>query len=902
MNLKAAGGTGGLQRLPFSIRILLENVLRNFDGELVTEEHLQSILNWEKTQGQAVIPFMPARILMQDFTGVPAVVDLASLRSEIKRRGAAPSTINPRIPVDVVIDHSVQVDYFGSRRALEKNVELEYRRNGERYRLLKWAQNAFDHFSVLPPGKGICHQVNLEYLARVVTERNGMLLPDSLVGTDSHTPMINGLGVLGWGVGGIEAEAAMLGRPLYFTLPEVVGVKLSGTLPPGVTTTDLVLTLTEYLRRENVVGRFVEFFGDGVTALSIPDRASIANMSPEFGSTVSYFSIDRKTLEYLGNTGRDIHLIDAVERYARENLLWGGDERRMERGEYEEADVSDTQIAYTRTLDLRLEEVEPSLAGPGRPQDRISLSRLKEKAHSLFEEDEGRPFPEESAEAAAEHLEADIRNGSVVIAALTSCTNTSNPDAMLAAGFIAKKAVGLGLRPARWVKTSLAPGSPTVSDYLRDAGLLPYLEALGFHVVGYGCTTCIGNSGDLSPAVTERIRRGDIKTASVLSGNRNFEARIHPDVKLNFLASPPLVVAFALAGRIDIDTEKDPLGVDPNGEAVYLRDLWPSSEDIREAKRGILHPELFKETYDQVYRGDPRWGELAAAESEVYRWQDDSTYIREAPFFIDLPDKPSVSKRIENARALLVLGDSVTTDHISPAGRFSAASPAGEYLRSLGLDTESFNSYGSRRGNHEVMMRGTFANVRLQNRLVSRPGGFTRCFPDNPEEAPEETTIWEASCRYARRGTPLIVLAGKEYGSGSSRDWAAKGPALLGVKAVIAESFERIHRFNLVGMGILPLQFMAGESAETLKLTGRELFTLELPQLPPQPGAVLEVGVKNKAAEGRSPKGRSPKGGAQRSFSVLLRLDSRIESEYWMNGGVLHYVLRERIKNPEKAE
>ena len=873
------GDAAKVHRLPFSIRILLENVRRNYDGRLYTDEHLRALEQWAEYQGKVDVPFMPTRILMQDFTGVPAVVDIASLRSEATRRGKPAETIQPRIPVDVIIDHSVQVDHYGSTRAYDKNVELEYERNAERYRLLKWAEGAFEGFSVLAPGMGICHQVNLEYLGEVVHDDGVRLYPDSLVGTDSHTPMINGLGILGWGVGGIEAEAAMLRRPLYFTLPEVIGVRLRGSLRPGVTTTDLVLTITELLRREQVVGKFVEFFGEGVKRLGVPDRATIANMSPEYGCTVTYFPIDERTVEYLRATGRDESHIEKVESYARERLLWNS---------------GNDQIDYTRVVDVDLGEIRPSVAGPSRPQDRIELDQLSLKVGELTGV-EPRSAGRGPGEDESELTDGKLSDGDLVIAAITSCTNTSNPDVMLAAGLLAKRAVEFGIRPNPHVKTSLAPGSPVVTRYLERAGLLPYLQALGFHVVGYGCTTCIGNSGDLSRPIAEEIARKGLNVAAVLSGNRNFEARIHPEVKLNFLASPPLVVAFALAGRVDIDMTGDPLGRDPNGGPVYLQDVWPSGEEISRLKQEVLDPELFRASYAALFDGDDRWKGLDAPGGEVYEWNTESTYIREVPFFYGLPETPDLPADIRGARALLLLGDSVTTDHISPAGKFGADSPAGRYLRSLGVHPEQFNTYGSRRGNHEVMMRGTFANVRLSNRLASRPGGFTRYMP--PAEGSgvdrnagtgargEELTIWEAARRYAADGVPLVILAGKEYGSGSSRDWAAKGTALLGVKAVIAESFERIHRSNLVGMGVLPLQFMEGESVQTLELTGEELFSIEGLGGQIKPGAPLTV--RAGVAPGKAL--------SERTFEVKARLDSSVEIDYWRHGGVLQYVLRQYL-------
>ncbi|MFW6360252.1 MAG: aconitate hydratase AcnA [Spirochaetota bacterium] len=884
--------------LPFSIRILLENILRNHDGRFFTDRHIKVAADWQRQQGQVDVPFLPARVLMQDFTGVPAVVDIASLRSEMERRGLDAEKIQPLLPVDVVIDHSVQVDYYGTTRALRANVRREYQRNSERYRLLKWAQSAFSDFSVLPPGMGICHQVNLEYLAGVVSERGGTLLPDTLVGTDSHTPMVNGAGVLGWGVGGIEAEAAMLGQPIYFTLPEVIGVHLEGALRPGTTTTDLVLYITETLRKEGVVGKFVEFSGEAVSKLGVPDRATLSNMSPEFGCTVTYFPIDQRSIEYLELTGRSAEQIEIVEKYAKANLLWrSGSER----------------IQFSKLIKIDLNEVQPAVAGPKRPQDRIVLPQLKQRVAELLAgdtdesdesdgsaeaaaaksvsvaesaasrrpEDEGWQIPPGDKKVNIHTTESDlerIKDGSVVIAAITSCTNTSNPEVMVAAGLLARRAVEYGLRVPDWVKTSLAPGSRVVSDYLRLTALLPYLEALGFHVVGYGCTTCIGNSGDLPPRIDAEVKRRDLQVASVLSGNRNFEARIHPDVKMNFLASPPLVVAYALAGRVDIDITREPVGYDPNGEPVYLHELWPAPDEIRKLVQTVVVPKLFNQSYAGLYAGDELWQRLDSPEGSAYAWDPDSNYIREAPFFEDLPIEPAAPAPIKAARALLLLGDSVTTDHISPAGKFSVDSPAGRFLSERGVDEAQFNTYGSRRGNHEVMIRGTFANVRLKNYMVEQAGGFTLLLPGE-----EEVTVYEAAQEYQRRGVPLVVLAGKEYGCGSSRDWAAKGAALLGVRAVVAESFERIHRSNLIGMGVLPLQFAKGVSWRTLGLDGREEYTIEGVEEGLSPGQRLQV----KAAHTRP-------GGEDDSinFELQCRLDSQVEVEYWRHGGVLNYVLR----------
>ena len=912
-SLKALADQGySIESLPFSIRILLENTLRNYDGFGVTREHIETLLNWQPQPPQKEVPYKPARILMQDFTGVPAVVDLASLRAEYARKGCPPKDINPLIPTDLIIDHSVQVEYFGTLYAFSKNVELEYRRNRERYQLLKWAQKGFSNYRVVPPGMGICHQVNLEYLAQTVIHRDGLAFPDTLVGTDSHTPMVNGIGVVGWGVGGIEAEAALLGQPIYMLVPQVIGLELTGSLPEGATSTDLVLTITELLRRYGVVGKFVEVFGDGLKTLTVPDRATISNMSPEFGCTITYFPVDDQTLEYLRRTARPPEHIDLVERYAKENLLWrSGNE----------------QIQYTHVLRLDLSTVEPSIAGPKRPQDRIALKAAKQTFIQLLQDGYGRQYvpleqrmpwqeetvpeleqwadeggasnggtvqpvavqvpavvqiePEQTA-AGLRSVEIRIGNdefllsdGSIVIAAITSCTNTSNPSVMLGAGLVARKAVERGLEVKPWVKTSLAPGSKVVTQYLERSGLMPFLEALRFHVVGYGCTTCIGNSGQLLAPVAKAVQDYDLVVASVLSGNRNFEARIHPLVKMNFLASPLLVVAYALAGRIDIDFATEPIGYDPNLEPVYLRDIWPTMEEIRDLMHDVLDPNDFRQTYRTIFDGDERWQQLPAPTGELFEWDPNSTYIREAPFFHDLPEEPPALQDIRNARVLLLLGDSVTTDHISPAGAIPPDSPAGQYLIAHGVQPKDFNSYGSRRGNHEVMIRGTFANVRLRNRLVDREGGWTRYHPTG-----EVMTVYEAAMKYKENNIPLLVIAGKEYGSGSSRDWAAKGTALLGIKAVIAESFERIHRSNLVGMGVLPLQFLEGQSAEHLGLQGDEIFDIEGIAEGLTPGKRLRV-VARKSD------------GSTVEFEVLTRLDSEIEIAYYHHGGILQYVLRQ---------
>lgn len=870
-----------ISKLPFSIRILVENALRNYDGLRVTEDNVRTILGWNPTPSDKDIPFMPARVLLQDFTGVPCVVDLASLRAEAARKGKDVTKINPLIPVDLVIDHSVQVEYFGSSGSLGKNVALEYERNAERYQLLKWAQKAFNNFTAVPPGMGICHQVNLEYLSKTVLVRDGVAFPDSCFGTDSHTPMVNGLGVVAWGVGGIEAEAAMLGQPSYFIMPEVIGLKLTGHLPAGATATDLVLAITELLRKEKVVGKFVEVFGDGCDRLSVTDRATISNMSPEFGCTITYFPIDDQTLDYMRRTARPEDHVQTVEQYCKENLLWR---------------TGKEDIAYTRELTLDLGSIEPAVAGPKRPQDRILLKNLDKTVRNIMAESFERahvPVSERFALATAENKPGSMRattiqngemryelsDGAVVIAAITSCTNTSNPSVMLGAGLVAKKAVELGLDIKPWVKPSLAPGSRVVTEYLKKAGLLEYMEALKFHVVGYGCTTCIGNSGALPPHIAKAIDEKDLVVASVLSGNRNFEARVHPQVKMNFLASPMLVVIYALTGRVDIDLYHEPVGTDANGEPVYLADLWPSDEEIAAVRNAVLDPEDYRSNYATVFDGDAEWQALQAPEGQVFQWDAQSTYVKEAPFFQNISMDVNAPQNISGARTLLHLGDSITTDHISPAGSFKPETPAGQYLVERGVARQDFNSYGARRGNHEVMMRGTFANVRIKNLLSSKEGGFTTYLPTG-----EEMTVFEASSRYQEAGIPLVVLGGKEYGSGSSRDWAAKGPNLLGVKVVIAESYERIHRSNLVGMGILPLEYLPGTTAASLGLTGKETFHVHgiseglIPQQKLEVTAVREDG-------------------SQFTFTTQSRLDSQIEVEYYSNGGILHYVLRQFLRD-----
>ncbi|MBO8142453.1 MAG: aconitate hydratase AcnA [Firmicutes bacterium] len=864
-------GVGSVSRLPFSLRVLLESALRHCDGYVVTEEHIRALVGWRPDAvPDQEIGFMPARVLLQDFTGVPAVVDLAAMRSAVARRGGDPQKVNPLIPVDLVIDHSVQVDAFGRPDAYLFNVQKEFERNRERYALLRWAQKAFANFRVVPPGTGIVHQVNLEYLASVVQLRevNGQLtaFPDSLVGTDSHTTMINGLGVLGWGVGGIEAEAVMLGQPYYMLIPEVIGVRLTGELPEGATATDLVLTVTQMLRRRGVVGKFVEFFGEGLNRLPLADRATIGNMAPEYGATVGFFPVDQEVLSYLRMTGRDPQLVDLVERYCKEQGLFRTEE------------TPDPE--YTDVLELDMSKVEPSLAGPRRPQDRVPLVQVRESFRTAlkdyFGKGEPAPAPAREGGVAVQTRQAtDVTHGSVVIAAITSCTNTSNPSVMLGAGLLAKKARERGLARAPYVKTSLAPGSRVVTDYLEEAGLLPYLEELGFHVVGYGCTTCIGNSGALIDEVAQAIKERDLVAAAVLSGNRNFEGRINPLVKANYLASPMLVVAYAIAGTVDIDLQNDPLGYDPEGRPVFLRDIWPSQQEIKDAIARCVRPEMFRERYASVFDGDEQWRGLPVPEGDLYEWDPGSTYVQEPPFFFDMPDRAGKAQDILGARALVMLGDSITTDHISPAGSIQPDSPAGRYLQARGIEPKDFNSYGSRRGNHEVMMRGTFANVRLRNELVpGKEGNWTRYFPTG-----EVMPVYDAAMKYREAGTPVVIIAGKEYGSGSSRDWAAKGSFLLGVKAVIAESYERIHRSNLVGMGVLPLQFLPGENRKTLGLSGEETFHIE--------------GLSGGISPRQRVRIRAVRpDGSEVAFEAVARIDSPVEVDYYLNGGILQAVLR----------
>jgi aconitate hydratase len=896
------------KHLPFSLRILLENLLRTEDGRNVKKEDIRALANWNSnSKADKEIAFTPSRVLLQDFTGVPCIVDLAAMRDAMKQLGGDPTLINPLQPVELVIDHSVQVDEFGTSNALDMNALLEFQRNKERYSFLRWGQTAFRNLAIVPPDTGIVHQVNLEYLARVVFTHESpgkrQAYPDTLVGTDSHTTMVNGLGVLGWGVGGIEAEAAMLGQPVSMLIPLVVGVKLTGRLREGATATDLVLTVTEMLRKHGVVGKFVEYFGPGLRDLPLADRATIANMSPEYGATCGIFPIDKETLKYLRLTGRSTEQIALVEAYGREQGLFH--------------DEKTPEAQYSELLSLDLATVEPSLAGPKRPQDRVVLSQaaesfcdalpalMKPKAAAKtgaipavapitkdrWEQEGGSPAAVGVEDRSVrEHVPVSVKDslkhGSVVIAAITSCTNTSNPSVLIGAGLLAKKAVEKGLTVPMWVKTSLAPGSKVVRDYLEKSGLLPYLEKLKFHVVGYGCTTCIGNSGPLPTEVSEAVDEGNLVVASVLSGNRNFEGRINSEVRANYLMSPPLVVAFALAGRIDIDMRKDPIGNGRDGQPVFLADIWPSSREVEDTIQSSISSDMFSKSYGEVFKGDEHWRGISVPKGETYAWDHASTYIQQAPYFDDMDVKPAPVSEIKKARVLALLGDSVTTDHISPAGSIKKDSPAGKYLQEHGVKPADFNSYGSRRGNHEVMVRGTFANVRLRNKLVSTEGGFTRFLPTN-----EEMSIFDASEKYREVGTPLVILAGKEYGSGSSRDWAAKGPALLGVRAVIAESYERIHRSNLVGMGILPLQFPAGQNADSLKLTGEEVFEITgIRDVVEHFAAGRTVHVKA-AAKDRNPI----------EFEALVRIDTPQEALYYANGGILQYVLRQLLASKPQA-
>lgn len=851
-----------IKSLPYSIRILLENVIRNYDGFAVTEEHLETVIDWKNTAGKKDIPYCPARVLMQDFTGVPAVVDIASIRAEVERKGKDTGKTNPIVPADMVIDHSVMVEHFGNAGAYQKNVDLEYQRNEERYKLLKWGQQAFDNFNVVPPGMGICHQVNLEYLAKGVIERDGYLFPDTLVGTDSHTPMVNGIGVLGWGVGGIEAEAAMLGQPIYMILPQVIGLKISGEMKEGTTATDLVLTITKLLRDYGVVSKIVEVFGPGLANLAVTDRATISNMSPEFGCTDTHWPIDDRTLDYMRKTNRTEAHIDMVESYAKENMLWRDD---------------NAEIEYTDVVELDLGIVEPTISGPKRPQDKILLKEAKQQVNKLLDETGSK---RQSLEISTkDYGDFTLNEASVVIAAITSCTNTSNPSVMIGAGLVAKKALEKGLDVKPWVKTSLAPGSRVVTAYLEKSDLLKELEGLKFYVVGYGCTTCIGNSGDMIDEVQKAVIENDMTVCSALSGNRNFEARIHPNIKMNFLASPMLVVAYALAGTMDFDMNNDSLGDDKDGNPVFLKDIWPSSSEINEVMDRVVTPEDYAKTYATVFEGDDTWKALNAPTGMTYEWDSNSTYIQEAPFFQNISEDVANPENISGAKVLLQLGDMITTDHISPAGKFLPEHPAGKYLVGNDVEQRDFNSYGSRRGNHEVMMRGTFANVRIKNKLASREGGWTTYHPTG-----EEMTVYDASMKYQESGTPLVVIGGKEYGSGSSRDWAAKGTTLLGVGAVITESFERIHRSNLVGMGVLPMQFVDGQTQDTLGLTGDETYDITGIDSNLSPGKLVDVTA-------------TKSDGSRIEFKAQLRLDSSVDIEYYKHGGILNYVLRNFLKD-----
>jgi len=859
--------------LPYSLKILLENLLRTEDGANITADHIKALVDWAPTaEPDTEIQFTPARVIMQDFTGVPCVVDLATMREAVAELGGDPKRINPLAPAEMVIDHSVVIDVAGSADAFEKNVEFEYARNGERYQFLRWGQTAFDDFKVVPPGTGIVHQVNIEYLARTVMTRevNGELqaYPDSCVGTDSHTTMVNGLGVLGWGVGGIEAEAAMLGQPVSMLIPKVVGFKLSGSIPTGATATDVVLTITEKLRKHGVVGKFVEFYGEGVGSVPLANRATIGNMSPEFGSTVAIFPIDEVTLDYLRITGRPQEQIDLVEAYAKAQGLWHN---------------PNVEPRYSEYLELDLSTVVPSIAGPKRPQDRIELSNAKQAFEAALPT--YAPSQSNPAQVAGEDFSVD--HGYVTIASITSCTNTSNPSVMLAAGLLAQKAVAKGLKAKPWVKTSLAPGSKVVTEYYSKAGLTDSLDALGFNLVGYGCTTCIGNSGPLDESISAAINQNDLAVTAVLSGNRNFEGRINPDVKMNYLASPPLVIAYSLAGTMDFDFENDALGQDQDGKDVFLADIWPTPVEVQKTIDESINSEMFTTQYAGVFEGDARWKALPTPKGATFEWDEKSTYVRKAPYFDGMKKTPDAVKDIHSARVLAKLGDSVTTDHISPAGSIKADSPAGKYLTEHGISRVDFNSYGSRRGNHEIMIRGTFANIRLKNQLLDGvEGGYTRDFtqPDAPQ-----AFIFDASANYQRESTPLVILGGKEYGSGSSRDWAAKGTSLLGVRAVITESFERIHRSNLIGMGVLPLQFPAGESADSLGLDGTEIFDIVGIE-------ELNTGTTPKTVRVTAkPSAHSPAGKAGVSFDAVVRIDTPGEADYYRNGGILQYVLRSLV-------
>ncbi|MBU5594185.1 aconitate hydratase AcnA [Amphibacillus sp. MSJ-3] len=869
-------GRGEIDRLPFSIRVLLESLIRQYDGRVITDEHINGLANWGKTD-KTDVPFKPSRVILQDFTGVPAVVDLASLRKAIVDLGGEADQINPEVPVDLVIDHSVQVDQFGTNTALLANMELEFERNAERYEFLHWAQKAFDNYRAVPPATGIVHQVNLEYLANVVHKVENAdgefdVFPDTLVGTDSHTTMINGLGVLGWGVGGIEAEAGMLGQPSYFPVPDVIGVKFTGSMPNDITATDLALKVTQVLREKKVVGKFVEYFGPGLKQMPLADRATISNMAPEYGATCGFFPVDEEAISYLRLTGRSEDQISLVEKYCKENNLWYNSD--------------DPDPEFTELVEINLSELEPSLAGPKRPQDLIMLSDMKKSFNDAITAPAGnqgfgldqKEFDKEVNITHTNGVTTTMKTGSLAIAAITSCTNTSNPYVMLGAGLLAKNAVEKGLKVPEYVKTSLAPGSKVVTRYLQDAGLMPYLEKLGFNLVGYGCTTCIGNSGPLEAEVEEAIIKNDLTVASVLSGNRNFEGRIHPLVKANYLASPPLVVAYALAGTVDIDIKDDPLGFDQNGKPVYFDDLWPSLEEIRDEVSKVVTPEIFKKEYENIFNSNQKWNAIETTDDDLYKWNDQSTYIQNPPFFEKLSKDPESVLPLSNLRVIGKFGDSVTTDHISPAGAIAKDMPAGRYLQENGVTPRHFNSYGSRRGNHEVMMRGTFANIRIKNQLApGTEGGYTTYWPTE-----EVMPIYDAAMRYQEQGTGLVIFAGHDYGMGSSRDWAAKGTNLLGIKTVIAQSYERIHRSNLVMMGVLPLAFPEGVSADSLGLTGRETIDIAIDEsiTPNQ-----KVVVTAKAEDGKVTE-----------FEAIARFDSEVEIDYYRHGGILQMVLRNKLK------
>lgn len=872
----------GVDHLPYSLKVLVENLVRNIDGANITDEQVRELLAWDPAADPShEIQFTPSRVVMQDFTGVPCVVDLATMRDAVKSLGGDPEVINPQVQSDMIIDHSVQIDAYGVENAVEINMDIEYQRNGERYQFLRWGQQAFENFRVVPPGTGIIHQVNIEYLAQVVMRKElskGTTLAylDSCVGTDSHTTTVNGLGVLGWGVGGIEAEAAMLGQPISMLVPRVVGFKLTGSIPEGVTATDVVLTITDLLRRHGVVGKFVEFYGEGIASVPLANRATIGNMSPEFGSTCGIFPIDEVTLDYLRLTGRSEEQVALVETYAKANKLW-----------HDVNDPNFVEPSYSEYLELDLSTVVPSIAGPKRPQDRIELSHAKTTFEQtlpgyITEKTNGNPVPVSTDFRG----DFELTNGDVAIASITSCTNTSNPSVMIAAGLIARNAVAKGLKPKPWVKTSLAPGSQVVADYLKQAGLQDDLDRLGYELVGFGCATCIGNSGPLLPEISEAINANDLTVTAVLSGNRNFEGRISPDVKMNYLASPPLVIAYALAGTMDFDFEHEALGKDPEGNDVYLKDIWPTNAEVEQVVSGNVSREMFLNDYASVFEGDSRWKGLDVPEGKLFAWNPESTYVRKQTFFDGMSATPAPVEDIRDARVLALLGDSVTTDHISPAGAFKASSPAGKYLVEHGVEPKNFNSYGSRRGNHEVMVRGTFGNIRLRNMLLAsvgeevRPGGYTYDFL-----AMKPTTIYEASRDYIDNGVPLVVLGGKEYGTGSSRDWAAKGTAMLGVKAVIVESFERIHRSNLIGMGVLPLQFPEGESAESLGLDGTETYSIT---------GITELnnGITPKSVHVEA----THKDGSKTEFEAVVRIDTPGEADYYRNGGILQYVLRNLMK------